>query len=127
MTVRRMVNPVMTYAWGSRDAIATLVVPAFRRFEDFVVKEYLPACFDEVGAWQLPDGGALYAHAQACGSAHSQSGTNASTHASPGVLYQRYAAADLAQEPRGQARHYGGYNAQQLWCYRQLVIFGEHR
>jgi mannose-6-phosphate isomerase len=24
MTVRRMVNPVMTYAWGSRDAIATL-------------------------------------------------------------------------------------------------------
>jgi uncharacterized protein (DUF885 family) len=47
---------------ATRDAIATAVVPAFRRMKDFIEKEYLPACFDDVGAWQLPDGGALYAY-----------------------------------------------------------------
>ncbi len=46
---------------ATRDAIATAVVPAFRRLRDFVENEYLPSCFDQVGAWQLPDGEALYA------------------------------------------------------------------
>ncbi len=44
-----------------RDTIATAVVPAFRRLKDFVEVEYLTSCFDQVGAWQLPDGDALYA------------------------------------------------------------------
>lgn len=44
-------------------AIRDVVVPAFRRLRAFWVETYLPACKDEVGAWQLPDGAALYAWA----------------------------------------------------------------
>jgi uncharacterized protein (DUF885 family) len=39
------------------------VVPAFRRFKEFFVADYLPASRNEVGAWQLPQGEARYAHA----------------------------------------------------------------
>jgi uncharacterized protein (DUF885 family) len=41
--------------------IASSVVPAYRRFRDAFVREYLPACFPEVGAWQLPRGAEAYA------------------------------------------------------------------
>ena len=37
------------------------VVPAFTKFKQFFVSEYLPACYGQVGAWQLPHGGELYA------------------------------------------------------------------
>jgi uncharacterized protein (DUF885 family) len=49
-------------ASDARAAIAGSVVPAYRRFADFFAKEYLPACFPNVGAWQLPHGGEAYAY-----------------------------------------------------------------
>jgi uncharacterized protein (DUF885 family) len=44
-----------------RTAIESDIVPAFRRFRQFFVDEYLPASFDQVGAWQMPNGGEMYA------------------------------------------------------------------
>src|SRR5207249_1066580 len=38
------------------------VVPAFRQFGQFFTKEYLPACYDQVGIWQLPQGDEMYAY-----------------------------------------------------------------
>ena len=49
-------------AQQTREAIATSVVPAYRRFRDFFVGEYLPACFPQPGAWQLPRGDEAYAY-----------------------------------------------------------------
>ena len=43
-------------------AIDASVVPAFRRMKDFLVREYLPACLPDVGAWQLPRGAEIYAY-----------------------------------------------------------------
>jgi prolyl oligopeptidase len=45
---------------GAREAIEKIVLPAYRQFETFFSKEYLPACFDEVGVWQVPNGKELY-------------------------------------------------------------------
>jgi len=45
----------------ARTVIAQQVVPAYRQFHEFFTKEYLPACFDQVGCWQMPDGDARYA------------------------------------------------------------------
>jgi uncharacterized protein (DUF885 family) len=42
------------------DAVATKVVPAYRRFADFLAKEYLPACRGQVGASALPNGREFY-------------------------------------------------------------------
>jgi uncharacterized protein (DUF885 family) len=49
-------------ARAAKEAIDRDVVPAYRRFKEFFTKEYLPACFDDVGAWQLPNGAAFYAY-----------------------------------------------------------------
>jgi uncharacterized protein (DUF885 family) len=46
----------------ARNAISNGVVPAFRRFHEFFVKDYLPACYDQVGIWQLPNGDAMYSY-----------------------------------------------------------------
>jgi uncharacterized protein (DUF885 family) len=46
----------------ARQAVDQQVVPAFAKFKQFFVNEYLPACYDQVGAWQLPQGGELYAY-----------------------------------------------------------------
>ena len=46
----------------ARRAIADGVIPAYRQFNDFFTKEYLPACYDQVGIWQMPDGAAAYAY-----------------------------------------------------------------
>ncbi|HSR49996.1 MAG TPA: DUF885 domain-containing protein [Acidobacteriota bacterium] len=46
----------------ARQAIAERIVPAFKKFQAFVTGEYLPACFDKVGAWQLPRGEEFYAY-----------------------------------------------------------------
>jgi uncharacterized protein (DUF885 family) len=47
-------------AAAAEQVIASEVVPCFRRFKEFFVKEYLPASPDKVGIWQLPDGEAMY-------------------------------------------------------------------
>src|SRR5258708_3004200 len=44
----------------ARQAIQQQIVPAFKKFKEFFVGEYLPACFDQVGAWQLPHGDEMY-------------------------------------------------------------------
>jgi len=46
---------------AARETVIGRIVPAYRRFLSFFEDEYLPACFDEVGAWQLPKGQELYA------------------------------------------------------------------
>ncbi|MBI3877713.1 MAG: DUF885 domain-containing protein, partial [Verrucomicrobia bacterium] len=46
---------------AAREIVAQQIVPAYRRFHEFFVKEYLPGCFDQVGCWQMPDGEKLYA------------------------------------------------------------------
>lgn len=45
----------------ARAAVITSIEPAFRDFQKFFTDEYLPACFDDVGAWQLPQGRDCYA------------------------------------------------------------------
>ena len=42
-------------------AIREMVNPAWRRFGEFLEKEYLPACSDSIAAENLPDGEAYYA------------------------------------------------------------------
>jgi uncharacterized protein (DUF885 family) len=45
----------------AKQAVEQAIVPAFGKFKQFFVSEYLPACYDQVGAWQLPHGDELYA------------------------------------------------------------------
>jgi uncharacterized protein (DUF885 family) len=49
-------------AAAARQAVEQQIVPAFKKFKEFFVSEYLPACYDQVGAWQLPKGGEMYAY-----------------------------------------------------------------
>jgi prolyl oligopeptidase len=46
---------------AAAEAIRERVVPAYRTFARFFAGEYLPACFPEVGVWQLPRGDEFYA------------------------------------------------------------------
>jgi uncharacterized protein (DUF885 family) len=46
---------------AAKAAIRESVRPAYERFRTFFTGEYLPACLDQVGAWQWPDGDAMYA------------------------------------------------------------------
>jgi uncharacterized protein (DUF885 family) len=46
----------------ARQAVEQQIVPAYTKFKQFFVGEYLPACYDQVGAWQLPHGDELYAY-----------------------------------------------------------------
>ena len=41
-------------------AIAQGIVPAFAKYKQFYVNEYLPACYPQAGIWQAPNGEALY-------------------------------------------------------------------
>jgi len=47
-------------AQAAENVIATSVVSAFRQLKEFFVKQYLPAGWDQVGIWQLPEGEAMY-------------------------------------------------------------------
>ena len=47
---------------AGRKAIAESLVPAYRRFLEFVTKEYVPTARTEIAATALPDGEAYYAH-----------------------------------------------------------------
>lgn len=47
-------------AGEAREAIEKQVVPAFRRFKRFFVEDYLPACFEQAGIWQVPRGEEMY-------------------------------------------------------------------
>lgn len=42
-------------------AIESCILPSYRTFLEFFENEYLPACFDDVGCWQRPNGQAMYA------------------------------------------------------------------
>ena len=46
----------------ARQTVEHEIVPAFKKFKEFFVSEYLPACFDQVGIWQMPDGLERYAY-----------------------------------------------------------------
>jgi len=47
---------------AAQQAIKGAVLPAFQRFRDFVQRDYVPASFAPVGAWQVPNGDAAYAY-----------------------------------------------------------------
>ncbi|MDR3403725.1 MAG: DUF885 domain-containing protein [Chthoniobacter sp.] len=49
-------------AAAAKVAIRESVLPAYQRFQNFFTGEYLPACFDGVGAWHWPEGDELYAY-----------------------------------------------------------------
>ncbi|MGH9339305.1 MAG: DUF885 domain-containing protein [Acidobacteriota bacterium] len=46
----------------ARQAISQQVVPAFKEFSKFFQEEYLTASYDQVGAWQRPQGRQMYAY-----------------------------------------------------------------
>jgi uncharacterized protein (DUF885 family) len=45
---------------AAKDAVADKIIPAYKKFKEFFVTEYLPASYDQVGAWQRPDGDKAY-------------------------------------------------------------------
>jgi uncharacterized protein (DUF885 family) len=45
---------------AAQNAIRDQVVPAYRRLLEAFEREYLPACTEEIGCWQWPDGAAAY-------------------------------------------------------------------
>ena len=47
---------------AAKQEITQRVVPAYQKFKQFFVSEYLPSGYDQVGAWQLPHGDELYAY-----------------------------------------------------------------
>lgn len=46
----------------ARQVIASGVIPAYRKMLTFFEEKYLPACYEKVGAWQLPQGREFYAY-----------------------------------------------------------------
>jgi uncharacterized protein (DUF885 family) len=47
---------------AAQAAITSEVLPSFEKLKKYFVAEYLPAAFDQVGVWRMPDGAAFYAH-----------------------------------------------------------------
>jgi len=47
---------------AGQQTIKTDVLPAYQRFREFMQREYVPASFEQVGAWQVPNGDATYAY-----------------------------------------------------------------
>ncbi len=46
---------------AARQAVSTKIVPAYRKFREYFVKEYLPASFPAAGIWQQTGGAETYA------------------------------------------------------------------
>ncbi|MDQ6809704.1 MAG: DUF885 domain-containing protein [Verrucomicrobiota bacterium] len=49
-------------AQAGREAVAGAVLPSFQKLKTYFVGEYLPAAFDQVGVWQMPNGAEFYAY-----------------------------------------------------------------
>ena len=47
---------------AAQDAIAAGVIPSFQKLKKYFVDEYLPAAFDQVGVWQMPQGAEFYTY-----------------------------------------------------------------
>ena len=47
---------------AAQDAINSAVLPSFQKLKKYFVDEYLPAAFDQVGVWQMPQGTEYYAY-----------------------------------------------------------------
>ena len=47
---------------AAREAIASGILPSFQKLKKYFVDEYLPAAFDQVGVWQMPQGAEFYAY-----------------------------------------------------------------
>jgi len=47
---------------AAKEQISTDVLPAFRRFRDFMEKEYIPASLEQAGVWQVPNSSPTYAY-----------------------------------------------------------------
>jgi uncharacterized protein (DUF885 family) len=47
---------------AAEQAITNDVVPSFRKLKQFFEAEYLPASFEQVGVWQVPNGDKAYAY-----------------------------------------------------------------
>jgi prolyl oligopeptidase len=46
----------------AKQAIANIVIPAYRRFQIFFNQQYLPNCRESIGAYALPNGKAFYTY-----------------------------------------------------------------
>jgi len=49
-------------AKAAQEAITSGVLPSFQKLKKYFVEEYLPAGFEQVGVWQMPQGGDYYAY-----------------------------------------------------------------
>lgn len=49
-------------AKAAQEAIATGVLPSYQKLKKYFVDEYLPAAYEKVGVWQMPDGAEYYAY-----------------------------------------------------------------
>ena len=49
-------------AKAASDAITAGVLPSFQKLKKYFVDEYLPAAFEQVGVWQMPQGAEYYAY-----------------------------------------------------------------
>jgi uncharacterized protein (DUF885 family) len=47
---------------AAQEAITSGVLPSFQKLKKYFVEEYLPNAFDQVGVWQMPQGGDYYAY-----------------------------------------------------------------
>jgi uncharacterized protein (DUF885 family) len=47
---------------AASETIASGVIPSLQKLKKYFVDEYLPAAFDQVGVWQMPQGLEYYAH-----------------------------------------------------------------
>ncbi|MCA1658313.1 MAG: DUF885 family protein, partial [Verrucomicrobiaceae bacterium] len=47
---------------AAQEAIVSGVLPSFQKLKKYFVEEYLPAAFDEVGVWKMPQGAEFYTY-----------------------------------------------------------------